>query len=393
MPAAHVDARANPRMEEISDRVRVLMLGLEYFWKSKPYCLNLNDELAAFLGWDVRKVQRALEEAQQAGLIHREIIPSRTDPVRGSRGATARFGIVARSRFSDQPAATSDEDLRRAVAEMHRELDRRNPPAVRFPAPPAARQECRRLHVSPDVGCTSDLTSALVLEEQEGALRTTTTEAGPGSEAPADIHAIEGSSSSPVSIPLRPEGRAIPDPAAPGVAVPVEAVDPAGIAAMEARAGALFVLDETQARCKVARAISDGRRIATAARNRFEPGWVGAAMDEAERQKAAGKLKGWHWGVVMGIVGNYAREGGPSAREDLRRSGAARRYDPAVCLARARGFDWTLSPHGPDQVVWAKIPGGAAPAWKDLPSDLRQEVADHKAELKAHVLERSGEGR
>jgi hypothetical protein len=224
----------------------------------------------------------------------------------------------------------------------------------------------------------------------ESKIETTTDEVNRCAQQPADIHAIEeSSSSSPVLIPLRPEGRAVPTPEAPDVARPiVEAVDPAGIAAMEARARALFGLDERQARGKVATAIVQGRRIAMAAGFCFEPGWLGVAMDEAERLRAAGKLKGWHWGIVLGIAGNYAREGGPDAREGPRRPGAPRPFDPAVCLARLRSLGWDIVPDGPDRVRSVQIPGRGETEWRKLPSDLRGEIKAHADELAAHILRR-----
>jgi hypothetical protein len=68
-----------------------------------------------------------------------------------------------------------------------------------------------------------------------------------------------------------------------------------------------------------------------------------------------------------------------------------RPFDPAACLARLEGAGWTIVPRGPDQVVKVEIRDRGAPLWEGLPSELRQQVESHKAELKAYVLNRAAE--
>ncbi len=48
-------------------------------------------------------------------------------------------------------------------------------------------------------------------------------------------------------------------------------------------------------------------------------------------------------------------------------------------------------PHGADQVIPCGDPRPWAPLWEKLPEDLRQQIAAHKAELKAYVLKRAAE--
>ena len=48
-------------------------------------------------------------------------------------------------------------------------------------------------------------------------------------------------------------------------------------------------------------------------------------------------------------------------------------------------------PIGPDRVKRAEIPGRVASLWKHVPSELRQQLEEHKAELKAYVLRRASE--
>lgn len=52
---------------------------------------------------------------------------------------------------------------------------------------------------------------------------------------------------------------------------------------------------------------------------------------------------------------------------------------------------WELVTVGPDRVKWSEKPGWSACLWKQVPSDLRQQVEEHKAELKAYVLKRASE--
>jgi hypothetical protein len=52
---------------------------------------------------------------------------------------------------------------------------------------------------------------------------------------------------------------------------------------------------------------------------------------------------------------------------------------------------WALVRHGPDQVIWTEMPGRGAALWRTLPEELRRQVEEHKAELKAHVLRQAAE--
>ena len=70
---------------------------------------------------------------------------------------------------------------------------------------------------------------------------------------------------------------------------------------------------------------------------------------------------------------------------------SSRPFNPSVCLARLACNGWTIVPHGPDQVIRTEIPGRVASLWKHVPSDLRQQLEEHKAEVKAYVLKRAAE--
>jgi hypothetical protein len=340
IPRSFVRSRTSPRLKEfltvVDDLGVVLPWGPGHAWGVQPS----NTELREILGrrrkdgtWQPCSddtIGRLWEQAEAEGFLIRDTIVSVTGRVVGRRG------YVWLRRPTDGPVATTAAEIAAAKAQLRAAIEgqRGRPRTIPYPTdrPSTYRKTADaptadlRMHLPQNCGrCAPAPIEEPARPETPGetpAENQTTTTASPGSEASPVIHACESeSSSSPASIPLRPEGRAIPDPEAPDAARPIEAVDPAGIAAMEARARALFGLDETQARGKVATAIVQGRRIAMAGGFCFEPGWVGTAMDEAERLKAAGKVKNWGWGLVLGIAGNYAREGGPDAREGPRRPG------------------------------------------------------------------------
>jgi hypothetical protein len=70
---------------------------------------------------------------------------------------------------------------------------------------------------------------------------------------------------------------------------------------------------------------------------------------------------------------------------------SGRPFDPKVCLARLASVGWAIVPHGSDQVIPREIPDRGPPLWRNLPEDLRRQLEEHKAEIKAYVLERTAE--
>src|SRR5262249_35709938 len=68
-----------------------------------------------------------------------------------------------------------------------------------------------------------------------------------------------------------------------------------------------------------------------------------------------------------------------------------RPFDPSACLARLACEGWTIVPHGPDRVIRTELPDRPAVEWRRVPGDLRQQLEEHKAELKAYVLKRASE--
>jgi hypothetical protein len=92
-------------------------------------------------------------------------------------------------------------------------------------------------------------------------------------------------------------------------------------------------------------------------------------------------------------------QSGAMTLEDVRaevqgRSGSRaspRPFDPSVCLARLACEGWTIEPHGPDQVIRRELPDRPVVEWRRVPSDLRQQLEEHKVEVKAYVLNRASE--
>jgi hypothetical protein len=369
-----------------------LAMRLERLARERPYCLTSNEELMELTGWSRNTLAKHLREYEADGWCRRRLIP-------GSHGrATGRVGIVLLVRPTGRPVATP-ETHDQVVAMMEAEIRRAKGRPSTLPFPPDPPQDLGTAVPKDWAPSVPKVWGPPCIKgENTGEGTETTTTASPGSGEPSVIHACEESSSSlPISIPIQtPEKtplreatvEAPPIVEALPVARPDAAAHQALLIALAARAVALFGLDAHRARGKVAVAIDRGRRIASEHEFRFEPAWVGAAMDEAGRLKAAGKAREWGWGVVMGIVQNYAREGGPDAREGPRRPGEGRPFDPAVCLARMACSGWELVAIGPDRVKWSEMADRPASLWRVIPGDLRGEVAAHKAELKAYVLGR-----
>ena len=71
--------------------------------------------------------------------------------------------------------------------------------------------------------------------------------------------------------------------------------------------------------------------------------------------------------------------------------GSPRPFDPVSSLARMACEGWELLAIGPDRVQWSEIAGRSAVEWRRFPSDLREQIEAHKAELKAYVLKRAAE--
>jgi hypothetical protein len=115
--------------------------------------------------------------------------------------------------------------------------------------------------------------------------------------------------------------------------------------------------------------------------------WVKTRSPQKPTRYARVALSGWLTRLragAMTLEDIRAELKGGSGPPGLRRP-----FEASVCLARLESHGWTIAAAGPDRVMTAELPGRGAPLWKDLPRDLRREVEEYKAELKAYVLERA----
>jgi DprA winged helix domain len=399
IPRERVDARHNRPLAAATDRQRVLLLALEFLWKSRPYTFTSNDELAAFTGWDVRKVQRTLEELELDGFIHRELIAGRTDRVSGRPSVTGRVAIIALARLSDQPVATPGKDLDQVLADIRLDRERRQPPTVPFDRAMGARQICHRVHDNFGEGCTTNLSSPLCMEKERQENTTTNSDGGPSSssilllepepepagdcvaEVPEDIVASEPpAADTSTHLPV-PSPAPVELPPAPAVAV-VAAELPAELVAAAAEA----IPDASWAwvRSLLRDCGSYGLDLAL-----LVVAWVKIQRAEKPRRYARVALGGWLNQLRSGeltledVRGEVHGRTGPRA--------GSRPFDPAACLARMGCSGWELVAVGPELVKWSEKPGWSACLWKQVSSDLREQVEEHKAELKAYVLKRAAE--
>jgi hypothetical protein len=411
IPRDRVDARDNQAFAAASDRQRVLLLTLEFLWKSRPYAFASNDELAAATGWDGRKVQRVLEQLEHDGFIHRELITGRTDRVSGRSSVTGRVAIIALARLTDQPVATEGQDLDQVIAAIRRDLDRRQPPTVPFDRPMGARQTCHRLHDIPGDGCTTNLSSPLLdgIGREENTTTTTGAcagppdvqecrrssssslvldpgpepeEAGPPSvEGPGEITAVRDTAAD-ASIHLTTTPPApVATPPAP-VVLPVAAEPPAELVA--AAAAAIPEASQQWVRSFLRDCGEYGLDLAL-----LVVAWVRIQRAEKPSRYARVALSGWLNQLRAGEKTLEDVQAEVRGRAGTR--GSPRRFEASVCLARMACEGWELVPLGPDLVKWSEIVGRPSAEWRHVPSDLREEIEAHKAELKAYVLSRAAE--
>ena len=399
IPRERVNARHNRTLAAATDRQRVLLLALEFLWKSRPYAFTSNDELAAFNGWDLRKVQRTLEELERDGFIHRELIAGRTDRVSGRRSVTGRVAIIALARLSDQPVATRGKDLDQVLADIRLDRERRQPPTVPFDRAMGARQICHRVHDNFGEGCTTNLSSPLCIEKDRQENTTTNSDGGPSSSSilllepePEGTWNSAAEVSGNVIAPKIPAASAsthlpVPSPAPveppPAPAVPVVAAElPAEL--VTAAAEAIPDASREWVRSLLRDCGEYGLNLAL-----LVVAWVKIQRAEKPTRYARVALGGWLNQLRSGeltledVRGEVHGRTGPRA--------GSRPFDPAACLTRMGCSGWGLVAVGPDGVKWSEKPGWSACLWKQVPSDLRQQVEEHKAELKAYVLKRASE--
>jgi hypothetical protein len=394
-----------------------LVLRLEGLARDKPWCFTSNDELLELLRCSRNTLADALRRGEQLGWFRRALIPGRYGR------ATGRLGIVLFIRPTDRPVATPETfdlvvDLMRA--EIRRGRTDRRPGTLPFPAPipresaAAGTQDLGTMvpkNWAPSVP-KNWAPSPYSKEEVTEKDTETTTTARHEAPASAGIHVLPESSSSflnpgpgpeetgPPGVEATGDDTAPQDPAA-GASTHLVVPSPAPIATPPAAAVPPVAAELPPELVAAAAGAIPGA----------SPEWVrallrdsgGYGLDLAMLVVAWVKVRrpdkpGRYARVALGGWLNQLRAG-ELTLEDVRaevqgRSGpraSPRPFDPSVCLARMACAGWELVPIGPDRVKWSGIPGRDASLWGHVPSELRQELEQHKAELKAYVLKRAAE--
>jgi hypothetical protein len=400
---------------DLEPNLERLALRLEGLARDKPWCLTSNDQLTDLMGCSKNTLAATLIRGESLGWFRRVLIPGRHGR------ATGRLGIVLFVRPTDRPVATPETFDQ--VAELMRATIRRGSARSRtlpFPAPipqespthgPQELGTAVPKNWAPSVPKNWGLTpySKEVTEKETG----TTTTAIDTAEASAEIHLLPESSSSSFPDP-EPETEWDEPPSAEVLGDAPTRQAPAADARthLVTPPPAPIEPPPTPAVPPVAAELP-AELIAAAAE----------AIPGASRECARGLLRGCgEYGLDLALLvmawvklkrpdkpARYARvalggwltklRGGELTLEDVRaevegRTGpraSPRPFSPSICLARLKSHGWVLVPHGLDQVIAEEIPGAGAPLWRNLPSDLREQFAEHKAEVKTYVLSRESE--
>lgn len=100
----------NSKDVPLSDRAKVVFLALDWYARKRAFCYPSNAELQAATGKSVRTLQEILDELDAAGVTVR---------VLGDGPKPARVGFLMLRRVDpDSPAATTDEGIRQAEADL-----------------------------------------------------------------------------------------------------------------------------------------------------------------------------------------------------------------------------------------------------------------------------------
>lgn len=385
-----------------------LAFRLERLARDKAWCVTSNDELMEQLGCSHNTLAGLLSRGESLGWFRRVLVPGRHGR------ATGRLAIVLFVRPTDRAVATPETFDQ--VVDLIRAENRRGSPTGRaprtlpFPAP-IPRESA---NAGPqDLGTTDPRNwgppvpknwgpSPYSKEGITGQETETTTTAMHG----ASVSTVSGSSSSVSDSTPEPDATGPPDAGLPGK------VTDARTAAAETSTHLLLT---PPAPVEVPAALAKLPPELVAAAAEAVPGASGAWVSSLLRDCGGYGLElallvlAWTKARRPDRPARYARtalagwlnrlEAGELTMADVRaevqgRPGprsSPRPFDPAVCLARLARDGWTIAPHGPDQVIRVEIPGRDATLWRHVPSDLRQQVEEHKAELKAYVLKRAAE--
>lgn len=391
-----------------------LAFRLERLARDRAWCVTSNDELMDQLGCSHNTLASLLNRGESLGWFRRVLVP-------GSHGrATGRLAIVLFVRPTDRAVATP-ETFDQVVDLIRAEIRRGSPPGraprtLPFPAPiprESASDGPQNLGTTapknwePSVpknwGPSSYSKEGITGQETE-----TTTTAMHGASVPT----VSGSSSSVSDSTPEPDTTGPPDAGLPGEVTvpqataaetsmhltlpppaPAEALPALVVPAVAAELPAELVTAAAEAVPG-----ASGAWVSSLLRDCGGYGlelallvlaWVKARRPDRPGRYARAALSGWlnrlRAGELTMADVRAEVQGPPGPRS------SPRPFDPAVCLARLASDGWTIAPHGPDQVIRVEIPGRAATLWRHVASDLRQQVEEHKAELKAYVLKRAAE--
>ena len=383
-----------------------LALRLERLAREKPWCFTSNDELRHQLGCSQNTLAAILIRGESLGWFRRVLVPGRHGQ------ATGRLGIVLFVRPTDRPVATPetfDQVVDQMRAEIRRGSARYRPRTLPFPAPipqESATDGPQELGTAvprnwapsvPKNWGPALCSKAEEITEQKTETTTTGSESSsssvfdpgpepeetghPGVEALGD-DAIPQESVADMSTHLAaPSPAPVATPPAP-VVLPVAVEVPAELVA----AAAEVIPDASRAwvRSLLRDCGEYGLNLAL-----LVVAWVKIQRAEKPTRYARVALAGWLNQLRSGeltledVRGEVHGRPGPRA--------GSRPFDPAACLARMASSGWELVAVGPDLVKWSEKPGWSACLWKHIPSDVRQQVEEHKAELKAYVLKRAAE--
>jgi hypothetical protein len=400
---------------DLEPNLERLALRFEGLARDKPWCLTSNDQLRDLMGCSKNTLAATLIRGESLGWFRRVLIPGRHGR------ATGRLGIVLFVRPTDRPVATPETFDQ--VAELMRATIRRGSARSRtlpFPAPipqestkhgPQELGTAVPKNWAPSVPKNWGLTpySKEVTEKETE----TTTTAIAAAEASAEIHLLPESSSSSFLDPEpepekdKPPGakalgedpthqapaadartHLVTPPPAPIEPPPTPAVPPVAVdLPAELMAAAAEAIPGASRECTrgLLRACGEyGLDLAL-----LVMAWVKLKRPDKPARYARVALGGWLTKL----------RGGELTLEDVRaevqgRTGpraSPRPFEPTICLARMACSGWELVVIGPDRVKWSEIPDRSASLWKHIPSDLREEIEAHKAELKAYVLKRASE--
>jgi hypothetical protein len=401
---------------DLEPNLERLLLRLEGLARDKPWCFSSNDQLMDQLGCSRNTLAATLIRGESLGWFRRVLVPGRHGR------ATRRLGIVLFRRPTDRPVATPETfdqvvDLMRAETQSGRAGAR--PRTLPFPAPiprESADDGTQELGAMvpknwapmvPKNWAPSPYSKEEVTEKETE----TTTTARHEAPASAGIHVLSESSSfrdpgpepeetGPSGVEAIGDDTAPQDPAADAsthlivpspapIAAPPAAAVPPGAAELPAElvaaaAEAIPGASREWLRCLLRDSGGYGLDLAL-----LVVAWVKVRRPDKPSRYARSALAGWLNKLRAGELTVEDVRAEVQGRTGPRAS--PRPFDPSVCLARMASLGWTLSPVGPDRVKWSEIPDRVASLWKHVPSDLRQQLEEHKAELKAYVLRRASE--